>query len=317
MRHLSRSQIVSSLGLVAILALLPAQLEDDLQGGGPVAASPPALLRSTAPYDLAGTAPLRDRRKVEKVCPDRDQLDAAARWAGDRLGSVSFAIDDECGRLLGEHRFRAYYSASAVKAMLLVAYLRRDDVAGRELTTAEADQLGLMIEVSDNDAADAIFAGVGEAGLDEVAVAAGMRRFTASPFWGGSGITAGDQAAFMNRIEQYVPKQHERFALEALAGVVVEQRWGIDDALPDGWVGHFKGGWYPADDGWRVNQVATARRHGRSFGVAVLSEGNPDFAYGQETVRGVAERLLSPAARKGSRASARSRPRRSPPRPRR
>lgn len=292
-----RSSALWGLGVLVVLALLPTQLAghgSTLRQTPVPTPPPPSLEESRLPAASdAVTVAVRNRGpKIAEQCPDRKRLADAKRWAGDRLGSVAFAILDECGRLLGDHRFRVYYSASAVKAMLLVAYLRRDDVRERELTDSERGLLGSMIEQSDNKAADTIFAGVGESGLNDVAAAAEMRHFVSSSFWGGSGITAGDQAAFLGRIEHYVPKRHESFALAVLANVIDDQRWGIADVVPRGWEIHFKGGWYPAANGWRVNQVATLRRHDRAFAVAVLSEGNPSFEYGQETMAGVAKRLL-------------------------
>ncbi len=269
------------------------------QSSAPEEAPPVAVLTPISgmyafgPGDLLTVDSRRRGERFPRQCPNRKRIADATDWAQDRFGSVAFAILDECGRLLGEHRFRVYPSASAVKAMLLVAYLRAGDVSDRELTDSERGLLGSMIEQSDNASADAIFATVGEAGLNDVAAAAGMHNFVSSPYWGGSGITAGDQAAFLGRIERYVPKRHEAFALDVLASVIDDQRWGIADAVPRGWEVHFKGGWYPASDGWRVTQVATLRRHDRAFAVAVLSAGDPSFEYGQETIEGVAKRLMA------------------------
>ena len=74
--------------------------------------------------------------------------------------------------------------------------------------------------------------------------------------------------------------------------MIEDQRWGVADVVPKGWDVHFKGGWYPAADGWRVNQAATLRRHDRAFAVAVLSSGNPSFEYGRASIEGVARRLM-------------------------
>lgn len=225
-------------------------------------------------------------------CLGSEDVRRAERFAAQRDGSVSFAFLDGCGRVVGSHPNRVYRSASVVKVMLLTAYLRRDGVADDALTGFERDMLGAMITVSDNTKADEVFALVGEAGLNEVAEAAQMKHFVSSPFWGGSGITAADQAAFLGRLERYVPKQHEDYAQRLLASIIPEQTWGIADVTPRGWNPHFKGGWYMDPDGWRVNQAATLRRHGRSLGLAVLTDKNPSFQYGRETIAGVAKRLL-------------------------
>lgn len=225
-------------------------------------------------------------------CLRPSDLRAAERFAARRQGSVGFAALDECGRLVGVHRNRAFASASVVKVMLMTAYLRQGDVPDRDLSDAERDLLGAMITISDNDAADEVFAMVGEGGLDAVAHAAAMQNFASSPFWGGSGITAADQAAFVGRLEHYVPKRHEDFALRLMREVIPDQTWGVVDVRPKGWRVGFKGGWYMAADGWRVNQVARLTRRKRSLALAILTDQDPSFEYGRETIAGVAERLL-------------------------
>jgi beta-lactamase class A len=179
-----------------------------------------------------------------------------------------------------------------VKVMLLVAYLRREGVRDRDLNGDERDLLGAMITTSDNRAADGVFATVGEDGLRQVAAKAGMRSFVPSQFWGGSGITAADQAAFLGRLERWVPRRHEDYAWKLLRSIVSDQRWAIADVAPRGWELGFKGGWYMAPDGWRVNQVARLTRGRRSFALAVLTDQNPSFQYGRETIAGVAKRLM-------------------------
>ena len=61
---------------------------------------------------------------------------------------------------------------------------------------------------------------------------------------------------------------------------------------PPGWQIHFKGGWTPADGGWRVHQAALLVDGRRRVSIAVLTDGNPSFEYGAQTVTGVAARLL-------------------------
>lgn len=235
-----------------------------------------------------------------RECLEAKRMAEARRWAADRTGVVSFAVYDECKRLVGEHRFRTHYSASVVKAMLMVAYLRRDDVRERDLTADEKELLEPMITMSDNQAANAVYGLVGEDGLYELADDARMRSFTTMPSWGGSEITAGDQASLFARIERYIPKRHEDYALGLLASVIDPQRWGVPRAPLPGWEIHLKGGWSPQAGvgGWRVNQVALLRRHDRRLAVAILTSDNPDFEYGRNTIEGVAKRLLRAYATK-------------------
>src|SRR6266576_3292965 len=91
----------------------------------------------------------------------------ARRFARSRQGAVAFAVLDAEHRPRGLRRTARFHSASVVKAMLLVAVLRR--AGERHLSSGQRSLLRPMITVSDNDAADAIYARVGGEGLRRVA----------------------------------------------------------------------------------------------------------------------------------------------------
>lgn len=223
--------------------------------------------------------------------PWRPDVAAARAYAGRRQGRVSFAVRTP-RRTYGFHAGRTERSASVVKAMLLVAYLRQGSVRSRPLGPADRALLGPMIRSSDNDAASRAFAVVGDAGLNAVARAAVMRRFeSGGAFWGSSRITAADQARLFLRIDARLPERHRAYGLKLLRTVVAYQRWGIARARPKGWTLYFKGGW-GSGTGAVNHQVALLRRGRERLCVAVLTGGNPTHAYGSETLRGVARRLL-------------------------
>src|SRR5215218_3170059 len=75
------------------------------------------------------------------------------------------------------------------------------------------------------------------------------------------------------------------------------------------WRTFFKGGWRGSPRGQLVHQVARLERGKLSIAIAVLTDGNPSQAYGRETVRGIAARLvrqrsrsrLSPQSRQSAR----------------
>jgi hypothetical protein len=176
--------------------------------------------------------------------------------------------------------------------MLLVAYLRKGDVQSRALHRWERDLLGPMIRRSDNAAASAILGLVGSEGVYGLARVADMTSFRLHlPIWGQSEITARDQARFFRRIDSYVPRRHRAYALRLLASIVPSQRWSIARAAPPGWKLYFKGGW-SSGTGLVDHQVGLLRTGGERVSLAVLTRFNPDHAYGKETLRGVALRLL-------------------------
>src|SRR5918999_3165390 len=157
-----------------------------------------ALAMCALPGSLSGAA--------DHPWPER--IAAAERFADQRAGTISFAVVDEGGKLRGRHTDRVHNSASVVKVMFLIAYLRQEGVRDDELTSAERDLLGPMIKRSDNQRANAVYEDVGEAALYELARDAGLDHFATQPTWGLTTITAGSQARFFNRIERYVPPMH-------------------------------------------------------------------------------------------------------------
>jgi beta-lactamase family protein len=216
----------------------------------------------------------------------------AQRYAEGRACRVAFAVVDERGRL---HRYRAWAvapSASVLKPMLLVAYLRKGSVRGRELTQRERDLLGPMIRRSDNAAASTVLGLVGSSGVIRLAKVTGMTRFRlVLPFWGHSEITPRDQARFFHRIDSYVPVRHRGYAMRLLATIVRSQRWGVAQVAPKGWNLYFKGGW-STGTGLVDHQVALLTLGKARVSLAITTRFNPTHAYGKETLRGVAVRLL-------------------------
>ena len=216
---------------------------------------------------------------------------AARAYAKGRDGFVAFAVRTQrrFGRLRADQPFQ---SASVVKAMLLVAYLRRADVRGRALRSGERTLLDPMVRSSDNRAADAIYPRVGIVALGALGRRAGMRAFAPHPVWGGSTITADDQARFFLRVDRLVPRRHRAYALELLRGVVPAQRWGIAAAVPAGWRIAFKGGWGRGVTRQVDHQAALLTNDGLRVSIAVLTADNPARGYGAATQEGVAARLL-------------------------
>jgi hypothetical protein len=232
------------------------------------------------------------------VYPPPRAIRSAQRFAADR-GDVAFAVIDRSLGLRGYDYDRPFSSASVSKALLLAAELRRLEREGRPLDSETKALLEPMVTYSDNRAADAIYARVGDAGLEEVAERAGMSDFEPTPgFWGGDRITASDMARFFYRLDANLPRRHRAYAKRLLARITPVERWGIPEAIGGGWSIWFKGGWRPAggrnNSGPVTHQAALLEhRRGERVALAVLTDEAPWGGGGFEAIEGVARRLFS------------------------
>ncbi len=221
----------------------------------------------------------------------RPDINAAIRYAQSRVGNIAFAVRTQ-------DYFYAYrpdtqlWSASVLKAMLLVAYLDMPSVANRPLTSSDISLLAPMIEISDNNAANQVDVIVGDARLSALAAQVGMTAFVPTqPIWGESLITPRDQTKFFLHIDSFVVPSHRAFAMQLLNSITPSQRWGVGQVAPKGWKLYFKGGW-GSGTGLIDNQVALFTRGCARFSIAVLTMNDGSHDYGKETLRQIFWRLL-------------------------
>jgi Beta-lactamase enzyme family len=253
-----------------------------------------ALLSASAFASNAGTVGKRPAFRAERPAANRAlttpaRIARAQRFARRRAGVVAFTVLEKNARPRGLRRTVRFRSASVVKAMLMVAVLRR--AGRRRVTNVRRRHLRRMITVSDNDAANALYAEVGGRGLRKVARAAGMRKFVDVGHWAEAWITAADQARLFLQIDRLVPRAHRRYGRKLLSSVVSWQRWGIARVARRRHMKvFFKGGWRTGI----LHQAALLERNGRRVALAVLTSGSPSETYARETMERIAVRVLRP-----------------------
>jgi beta-lactamase class A len=250
--------------------------------------------QATSAQESAGSSTTQGTRSEASQVrlPMPSDLEAAKLFASQRAGRVSFAVVDTSGNLSCFRCRLSFHSASVVKAMLLVAYLNHLARSGEPLPADHEAYLASMIRVSDNDAATAIYAHVGDGGLTELAAEAQMTGFRVSGTWGSARITAADQARFFAALDELTAPEYRDYVRALLSSISSEQSWGIPEAARPEWQTFFKGGWLTHGDGSLVHQVARLEQRERTMSIAVLTDGSPSDEYGRETIQGIGVRLL-------------------------
>lgn len=226
--------------------------------------------------------------------PSRAAIAAAVRYLDARAGRTSLAVLDSQGRLSGSRMREHFQSASVVKAMFLTAFLQRLDADHRGISALDRSLLYPMIHESNNDAASAVLDRVGLGAIARVAREAGMQDYAPGVgWWAYTQTSAADQARFFLAIERLIPRQFWAYARGLLAGIEPEQSWGVPEVARPRWQVFFKTGALPSEG--LFNETARLERAGVTFTVSVFTTADPSMAYGEETIRGVAARLLTGA----------------------
>jgi Beta-lactamase enzyme family len=246
----------------------------------------------------AATAAARHPRHVgARPFPTSHGVIAAARYLSERIGRDAFAVIDDRGHLAGVNAHGRFHSASVVKTMLLVAYLERLARERRGLDGQSESLLYPMIHSSDNEAASAVLAIVGQSALNRVAAEARMRDYQpASGWWAFTEVSSADLARLFFHLDGLVPRRFVGYARWLLSTIEPSESWGVPAVARPEFQVLFKGGWLPRSEGL-VNQAARLERGREVFALAVLTTGDPSMTYGEQTIEGVTERLLGKTGR--------------------
>jgi hypothetical protein len=258
-----------------------------------VPAEAPLAAGSRTPASAVVAASVANPRPVvhPSVYPSSARVHAADRYIARRAGRKAFAVDDG-DDVKGFDIHSRFHSASVVKSMLLVAYLRMVAHAHRALDADDRAVLYPMIHSSDNDAATDALDDVGEDALNRVARDAQMTNYVpGGGTWGFTEVSAADLARFFYNQDKLIPRRFDGYARWLLSGIEAGERWGIPAVARPEFSVFFKGGWLPEIEGL-VNQAARLERPGIKFALAVLSTHDPSMEYGERTIEGVTARLL-------------------------
>jgi hypothetical protein len=224
--------------------------------------------------------------------PSAGAIAGARSFLEGRAGSTAFAVVDSSGHLSGLNLREHFETASIIKVMFLTAYLQKLSAGHRGLTASDNSILYPMIHESNNEDASAVLGAVGESAVLRVAREAGMHDYVPGVgWWAYSQTSAADQARFFYVLPHLIPARFYGYARGLMAGIEPSQSWGFPPVARPRWQVFFKTGALPEEG--LFNETARLERPNVTFTVSVLSNGDPSMAYGEETIQGVASRLLA------------------------
>jgi beta-lactamase class A len=268
--------------------------------GAPPSRTAPGVL--SAPVNGSGPAQAAPRSAT-------DAAQAAVNAAVPRLiagrspDSVSIVgIDGTSGATVGWGNHTVMPAASVFKLTLLEGYLLRNQDRGQRPGEGASDALTMMIENSDNDAADQVYGALG----GHVGVTSRMRRLGLSSSrlgphdqWGLSTTSAADQSILLTDLvstESPLTAASRAYGLRLLVNVEPDQRWGVGDAADTATTFANKNGWLDVDDDdgrWVVSSVGLIAVDGRQVLLAVLTQHSADLTDGIHLVQALSRTLAT------------------------
>jgi hypothetical protein len=190
-------------------------------------------------------------------------------------------------------------TASIAKVFVMLVLLEQARQDGRPASEDELALLWPMITESDNDATSELWERIGRGpAVASYLRAVGVEGITpdGGTSWGVSFASARGMALLLGKLAggALLDAPSRALAMRMLESVVPAQRWGITaGTVSDAGdrVG-VKNGWYPGNEGWRVNSVGIVTPStGVPYAIAIVTDLRPSWDEGIETIEGIAALL--------------------------
>jgi beta-lactamase class A len=214
--------------------------------------------------------------------------------------NLSVAMKDEQGRtLVAVEDSQPFVLASVAKLYLMVAYLAQVDSLEQRLGEDDLDLLDPMIRYSDNRSATNVWEEIGELqGLNHFLLTHGFQPLTIAEegAWGTLEASAGEVAALLQRLAagRLLAPESTQLAMKLLSRIDENQAWGVSSGVPEGGATvYLKNGWYPEEDGWRINSAGAVQTPRGTYFIAVFAYPTPTMDAGVEIVERIASQLNS------------------------
>ncbi len=221
------------------------------------------------------------------------------RHGPDRVSVAAY--DDTTGAMISAGARAGMRTASLAKLQLLETLLLQRDRAGTQLDDSQTATVTRMIENSDNNAADDVFADIGgRERVMELEPALGLSPSRTVPgpgyYWGLTRTSAPQQLQLLkNLVRPTSPLSvaSRKLALTLMRNVEDDQRWGVPAIADDSSVAAVKNGWLAVDDddydesegAWAVNSAGIVTVEGHRLLVVVMTQHDADFDAGISLVQ--------------------------------
>jgi hypothetical protein len=187
-------------------------------------------------------------------------------------------------------------TASVVKALVLLVVLDQARVERRAATEDELALLWPMITESDNDATSQLWERIGRGqAVSSYLASVGVSGFRPDPgtSWGVSFVSARAMATILGKLlaGEILDAPSRALAMRMLDSVVPQQRWGVSagTSVEAGDRVGIKNGWYPGEEGWRVNSAGLIRPiSGDGYAIAMVTDERDTWREGIDTIEGTA-----------------------------
>jgi len=214
---------------------------------------------------------------------------AVATFLASRTNNVTASVCDlRTGRIYNYNPYVPLPTASMVKIDILAALLHKNAKLGRKLTASDTATAALMVEHSDNEAANILFNELGgPTVLNAFNRSIGMTQTTSEWDWGATMTTPYDEIALLRTLvlpNQVLSDADRRYVLRLMENVVGYQRFGVGEGLPPEALVGLKNGWFPYSSGWGINSAGYVMLGNTEYLLAIQTGHNPSQQYGRDTV---------------------------------
>jgi hypothetical protein len=201
---------------------------------------------------------------------------------GNNVGAVVYDVTR--GQYYAYNPNTPFTLASSSKVSIMMAYLDHVEDQGRSPNAEERYEISIMIQHSDNNAAQLLYDRLGDgAGMSAWLQRVGIHGYQAHPAgWGWGMLPPTGQLQLLTMLQkgQILNASDRAFALGLMRSVESDQRNGVGDTLPKGATVAMKDGWVTAPDGlWAVNTSGIVTAGSETYIIVVYtqhqsSEGN-------------------------------------------